>query len=232
MSLLLDLLIVAVLVFGLLSGVRRGFVRTVIELIGYALILVLAFTAAGPVSEKVYDKFVRETVEQSVSSAFSETAVESIEPSVDEVYERLPDSIKSLLAHYSVTPESVKSALNDHTGETAETLAGRISDLVAAPFQSLIRLIVIGLLFAVGLVVIRLVAKACNSLVEALPLVGGLNRFLGGTAGLLKGAVISVFVANLLMLLLSLSSDGILGITVADAEKTTLFIRLCVLAGL
>lgn len=229
MSLILDLVVLALIVLGVVMGIKRGFVRTAIELIGYVLVLVIATTVAVPVSEAVYDGVFRDTVEQSVSTAISESATGSVEPSIDAVFENIPDGIRNLLDYYTITPDSIKDTLDTHVDDTSGAIAVHIADALAPPIQSLIRLVFVALLFIVGIFAVRLLAKLCNSVAEALPLVGRLNSFLGGFAGGLKGLAIAFFVANLISLLIGLTNGGLLGITQNDVDKTVLFMRLCTL---
>ena len=52
---------------------------------------------------------------------------------------------------------------------------------------------------------------------------GGLHSFLGGFAGLLKGAVIAAVAVNVFALIVSLSSNGVFGITTDTLAQTKLF---------
>ena len=229
MSLILDLVVLALIVFGVVMGIKRGFVRTAIELVGYVLILLIATSVATPLSEAVYDGVFRQSIEQSVAESVSESATSSVDPSIDAVFEKMPDGILQLLDRYDITADSVKDALDTQADNTSQTLSVHIADALAPPIQSLIRLVFVALMFMIGIFAVRLLAKLCNSVAKALPLVGKLNSVLGGVAGGLKGVAIAFFVANLIFLLIGLTSEGLFGITQNDIEKTTLFVRLCTL---
>ncbi len=230
MSIILDVIVVGLIVLGIILGIKRGFVRTVIELAGYILVLIIAATAAEPISEAVYDSFIRQTVEESISVAISETAVESVEPTIDSVFENMPESLDKLLEFYSISSDTLKQSLGSQVDGASEGLAIRIADVLAVPIQSLIRLIFVALLFIIGLFVVRFLARFCNSVAKALPLVGSLNKALGGVAGALKGLAIAFFVANIFMMLLNLSAEGVFGITLKDAQASKLFSLLTTLA--
>lgn len=229
MSLILDLAVLALIVFGIVMGIKRGFVRTAIELVGYVLVLLIATYAATPISEAVYDGVFRQSIEQSVADSVSQSATSSVDPTIDAAFENMPEGILQLLDRYSITADSVKDALDTQTDNTAKTLSAHIADALSPPIQSLIRLVFITLMFIIGIFAVRLLAKLCNSVAKALPLVGKLNAVLGGVAGGLKGVAIVFFVANLIGLLIGVTSEGLFGITQSDIDKTTLFVRLLTL---
>ena len=58
MSLVLDLLIVGVVLLFIFFGIRKGFVASLVEVVGTLLAIVIAFSLSIPLSEAVYDSFV------------------------------------------------------------------------------------------------------------------------------------------------------------------------------
>lgn len=227
MSLVLDLIVVTLLVLGVILGVKRGFVRTIIEVVGCLLILFVATTAAEPVSTLIYEKSARPAIENAVVSGIGDDDTSDPDTTVDKTFNALPGVATNLLNTFGVTPASVKKTLGDTSQQTAQTIAKQVGEMAARPLIALIRVVFVVLLFAIGMVLIGLLAGVANKLAKHIPVVGTLNSWLGGVAGLLKGLAVAFVVANLLMLLLSLSSNGILGVTVQDAERSMLFSRFC-----
>ncbi len=234
MSMVLDLIVLAVLALGVILGVKRGFVRTAIELAGYVAVLVIAFAVATPVAKAVYDAAVRPGIEKSIVTAVSGAEVPDLGALdlgalVDQAYDRFPGPVSELLAGNGITAESIKESVGQTSYDafSVEGIASGVADAVSPAVVSVIRIGVVLLVFVIGLFLVRLIAGACNGVVSRLPLVGSVNAWLGGVAGLLKGFALAFVLANVLMTVLTLKPDGLLGITVAGAKETMLFARLC-----
>ena len=227
MSLLLDGIVVALIVLGAVLGVKRGFVRTVIEVAGYVLILLIATSFAGTVGDAVYAGAVRPAVENAVVSGIGGSDTTDVEETVDRTFEALPGPTANLLRFFDVTPERVKTTLGDTSQTAAATIAAKVGDLAAPPLTMVIRVLFVALLFVLGLFLIRLLAGFCNSVAKHIPVVGALNAWLGGAVGLVKGLVFAFVGANLLMLLLSLTGGELFGLTAEQVDHTLLFSRLC-----
>ncbi|MBP5618115.1 MAG: CvpA family protein [Clostridia bacterium] len=227
MSIFLDLIVIALVVLGIILGIKRGFVRTAIEGAGLVLILVVAMSFAQPVSEAVYEGSVRPAIENAVISGVGDDDTDDADNTVDKTFKALPGVATNLLGTFGITAETVKKDLSDSAKQTVESIAKKVGDLAAPPLTGLIRVLFVVLLFVVGMILVRLLAGTANKIADHIPVVGTLNKWLGGVTGVLKGLAIAFVAANLLYLLLSLTSDGIFGVTAKDAEQTFLFSRLC-----
>ena len=227
MSILLDLIIVALIALGVILGIKRGFVRTVIEVAGCLLILFIAMTAAEPVSQSIYEGSVRPAIENAVISGVSDDDTDDADDTVDKTFQALPGVATNLLKTFGVTPDSVKKDLSNSAKETVPTIAAKVADLAQPPLTGLIRVLFVVILFIIGMIVVRLLARTANKLADHIPVVGTLNKMLGGVAGVFWGLAIAFVAANLLFLLLSVTTNGILGVTAKDAEQSFLFSHFC-----
>ena len=70
--------------------------------------------------------------------------------------------------------------------------------------------------------VVKILSKIINK-VFCLPLIGGLNKFLGGIIGLLKGAIVSIVFVTVVLLIMSFFEDGFLIFTNDNIEQSILF---------
>ena len=58
MGIVLDLFVLAIVAFVAWRSAVRGFVRTVIELVGYFLAFYISIALSGPIATGIYDKFI------------------------------------------------------------------------------------------------------------------------------------------------------------------------------
>ncbi len=224
---ILDVLLLAIAAVWAVIGAKRGFVRTFIELAGYVVILVLAMNIAQPASQGIYNKLIRPQIEKAVQEAVPSTLADidlsNADDSVEQVFEKLPDSVTGLLKANGIDAEAIKQSIADADDFSVAAVSEKIADSIGTPIISLIRIIFISVAFIIGMFAIRLLAGFCNAVASKLPLVGSVNSSLGAVAGFIKGAAIAVILANIFAIAVSMSVDGVFGVTEAQIESTLLF---------
>lgn len=222
MAIALDLILAGVFIFILVRSYFRGFMRTVIELVGYILICVLAFTCSQPLAAGIYDTFVEESVVQSVESVVDTQLGMSAAEAADSLWERLPDFLAQSAAGLGITQEGLASALQqglDHSEDMAGAVAGYVAEPIITGFIQVILILVILLL---GMIIVRLIARAVNRIFQ-LPVLGTVNRVLGGILGLFKACLLTLLLCWLISLLASMAG-GDFGFQLRGAiDRTFIF---------
>ena len=228
MSILLDVFIVLFILFVAWRGYRRGFVRTVVELAGYILAAVIAFTVSGMLAHSVYNAAVAPAVNSTVQNAVKGIAVSPVDPNAaTKIYNQLPDFVKNVLSVKDKDSmiRNINAIIENNgseVGSSAGSVARTATDQYAAPFfVTAVRYILCLLLFIILLFIVRIVARMVNRLFSV-PVLGRINRFLGGILGIVKGILYAVILATGFTLLLHLFT-GIGGITADTVGATTVF---------
>lgn len=191
---LLDVLLIAVLLFFVFRGAKKGFVLTLCSLVAVVVAFlganILADTMAPKVAEALQPK-LEAVIEESLTEALRNTqfttsdgdvAASTEEISLSGVLEVLQEN-----ALYKQFLSGVEKALEEGAASTAATAAARVAAVVAAQLAR-------GLIFLVGFVVVLLVWTLLShalDLVAKLPVLNTLNNGLGGLIGLVKGVAIA-----------------------------------------
>ena len=189
---LLDVLLIAVLLFCAFRGAKKGFVLTLCSLVAVVVAFlganILADTMAPKVAEALQPK-LEAVIEESLTEALRNTqfttsdgdvAASTEEISLSGVLEVLQEN-----ALYKQFLSGVEKALEEGAASTAAT--ARVAAVVAAQLAR-------GLIFLVGFVVVLLVWTLLShalDLVAKLPVLNTLNNGLGGLIGLVKGVAIA-----------------------------------------
>lgn len=226
MWIILDLMVIAIVLIYVIVSAKRGFVRTLIELVGFGLSIYLSFLIGGAVANGVYDTVIEPSIVDTVVAKVDETATGSINDAIDAVWESVPKTIEQTAQHLGITPASVKNSIDTATLDTtagAQQVALEVTDAVARPvIVPLIKTLVAIVLFIVLMFVVKLLAKVINR-AFSLPLIGGLNRTLGGLLGFAKGLIVAAVVCILLSTIVAVTTNGFLFFTAANIERTALF---------
>lgn len=187
---LYDLLFVVVLILTASSGWRRGFLSSLMLLIGGVAGIfgaVLVARTAGPV---IYNDYVGASIAEKVSAALAESGGDAAA------------AVQSL----TFLPESIRQTLVD----TMTEITGEATPHVIEVLEPIVLPLIQVILFLVVCVAVRWLFRAlawalrgCNSI----PLVGSLNRLLGLVLGALTG-VLNCWLLSLGLWLAGMLANG------------------------
>ena len=185
---LIDILIVAALVFFAWRGERRGFILTLCSLVAVLVAFVGATIITNAAAPKVAE-YIQPKLEQSIQETLDEKAqevdlidyfqAEDVMAAPREkggVYEWAADSLEDILR------DADFSSYTQQAAKTAAALAGQLSRSILFP-----------IVFLLLLIAWFFVSHALD-LVSKVPVINSLNHGLGGAIGLIKGVVV-VYVA-------------------------------------
>ena len=205
-ALLLDLIVLIVFIWEIRRGYRIGFMRVLIECISWIAVLVLASMLSYFVAGPVYDTFFSGGITDAIASALTQnTTPEALAASLEETLASLPSAAASAVQFLL---DQMQVDLSAVTGAEAVELAGSVAELVVRPILvSAIQFCAFLLFFVLGMVVFHIIAVGFG-MFNSIPLVGGVNRLLGGFLGLVKGGVIVCLLLAALQLYLTVESGG------------------------
>ncbi|MBQ0110523.1 MAG: CvpA family protein, partial [Oscillospiraceae bacterium] len=148
---------------------------------------------------------------------------QNVEQSVDDTWRKLPDYITDVAGHFGVTQKGVTDTIIEKADQTSDKMVTDIVDSIAKPIiVSILKTILYIVLFLIISAILRFVTRPLIKIFK-LPIIGGLNRFLGGVLGLLKGLVVATLVCISLNMLTNLTQNGFLIFTQQNIDNTIIF---------
>lgn len=182
LSIILDLVLLAVLVGSALYYARKGFAAGLVHLVGNLASLLAAYFASSKVSPAVFENFFKHNLVEKIREAMDVQGTVDLGGLVEKFAGFLPDSLK----------QSILDAASGALETTAPDAALAIVENVIAPLLVPIISIVV---FFVAFAVCRLLVSLLTALLTGLnhvPLLGGVNRLMGLVTGAVAG-LINVF---------------------------------------
>ena len=180
-SLLLDLVILGLLLYCLIQGLRRGFILTLCSLLAVLLAFLggwyLATHAAQPLEEKLEPVILHAMLAQEESEAAdspeqTDLPSQQANPSENGLFHRFPQSLQDQLTQ---TTEDWKQATRAELAAAAAGLLAKSLLFLAGFF---------------GVLILWLILCHTLNLVAKLPGLHLLNKLLGGLLGLIKGLLL------------------------------------------
>ncbi len=172
LSLIYDLLFLAVFSFAAVKSWQKGFLAGLAELIGAVLGVGVAVWGSRTLAPGIYEKFLSDTVTEKVEAAVAQSGGD-IAAAVQGL-DFLPDSLRTTLA------------------EAIQTAGGQLPEKVTSLLEPVILPLVQVVLFVLLCVVVRWAFSLLIAVlrgINGVPLVGGVNQVLGLVLGLCTGAL-------------------------------------------
>lgn len=220
MNIILDLIVVAIIVLFVVLSAKKGFVRTLIEVVGFILAAVLASSFSAPITTAICDNTIKPIVEEATVSALEDTATSNITDAAENIWDSLPGFVVNAAESSGITKNSVGEHISS---STTQTLDGVVDGLVNNVFMpiifNIVKIIITFVLFVALVIISMIVARLINKLFSGAVL-GKLNRALGGLLGAVKGSAFAAIFCLLISLLAGLSKSGFLNITTETIDST------------
>lgn len=216
MAYILDGVIILILIVTVALGYHRGFLRSVVQLVGLVAAFVLAFSLSSVLAEWAYDVAVDKSLRAGIHSALEENNGMDLSEQIEKVKESLPGFVVSVIEQN----EDASKAL-ETLGERAETSISTIADVLVTDIirplvVAVFRFVSFLLLVALLLLAVKLIAKLIKPITK-LPLISQADGLLGALIGLVKAALFILIAVTVMQLL---ASSGKV-ITAAQLEETT-----------
>lgn len=221
MSFVLDGIIILIIAICIILSAKKGFVATLVEVIGFIAALVIAFVVSTPLAGMVYDNFIEPSIIGIVENAAEEGATTATD-AVDAVWNKLPGFITES-NFFNFSKENITSTVQTQVEGGSTELALNISNsFTKPPITKILSSIISVIIVTVMLFLIKPLAKLLNKLFS-FSVIGDINKTLGGVLGLIKGVAISIIVCLAVSLILSFTKSGFLIFTPEAINSSFIF---------
>lgn len=198
MSLILDIILLAVFAAFVFAAVKKGFIRTLLELVAVVAALVLAYQFSPVASQAVFDGMLEEnmvtSIETQLSDNFDSTTVSK---KAQAALDAVPDFAVSLASAAGVDIDSIKNNISTEK-INSENVARELVEKIAEPIATgALTIIFFVLLACVLAIVFKMIAARIAKLFKV-PLVGTVDKLLGAVLGICKGLVVLILICTVL----------------------------------
>lgn len=198
MSIFLDIATVAILAYIIYRSYKKGLVRVIIEVIGYLASLIIAYFLSSSVGGWIYTLLLKPVVSDHVSDAISQqTAAQS---------SQLASQLSGYAQFFSLGGGDPNQVIGDALKAGGGSATNTIMDTLVAPvLMSVGRIIAFVIIFAICMIVVRLIARAAD-VVFKIPLIRQINELGGAAVGAVKAVLVMFVVCTLVTISLPIFS--------------------------
>ncbi|MCD8315431.1 MAG: CvpA family protein [Firmicutes bacterium] len=198
MSMIFDVIVLAVIILTVFLAFKRGFVRTVMGLISAVLVFFAAIFFTPYVSEIVYNNIILPELASGIGTTL-ESSLSTTGDIVDSVdLDNLAPGLEDLLEKFGFETESLNDKI-DSLGEeaTIEKLSEEIASPIASSISVAATFIALYIIFTIILEIIMVIIGG----VVNLPMLRSLDSVLGLVLGVILAVIYAIIISNALVLL-------------------------------
>ena len=225
MAWVLDVFVVLIVLFYMFICARRGFVRTMVEVVGFFLAFSLSFAVGGLAANAVYDHIVCPSIVEKTVESVGDQVQGNADLTTQQVWAALPKTVTVAAENFGITAQSVSGAVHDQiqAGGSVQQIVQRSVETVARPIiVPLIKTIIGTVLLFIFMFAVKLLAKTVGR-VFRLPILRQVDSILGIVLGLIKGLLIAAILCIIISTVVGLTPNGFWCFTKENIEASAIF---------
>ncbi|MCL2518277.1 MAG: CvpA family protein [Oscillospiraceae bacterium] len=195
MSVLIDLLLLAVFVLCIVSGVRKGFVYSVMNFISFIAAFVCGWLFAPSLGayykENIFITRISETISDMLHSLLGTSSFETL-------FAEKPSAFTELITRYNTDITQLETFYSKQVNVSVQSVSDYIADPIATGISNFLAFLTIFL----GALILLKILTIFLDMVFKLPVLNAINRTFGCILGIFCGFL---YVSLIIMLLVAVS---------------------------
>ena len=220
-SYIYDIIVLVIAFACVILAWKKGFASSLVSFGGRIIALAGAYIASIPVANAIYDKLIHNMMVQKIASIIEGAAdADTVAGMLASGFDGLNMPFSSFFSE-NLTKLGDTIAANFASG--TDVMADQIVRTVCQPvLVGVFQIILVLILYIILSFVVSVIAKALG-IINKVPLIGGLNKILGGVFGLLNAGIWCYILAGVVGLFIGLTNGNIDFMNNQIIDKTVLF---------
>ena len=203
-SFIYDAAAVAIILICMARGAMDGFAKAFVQTVGLVVSVAAALYVSRVCASLIYTTAIQpgllSTIESSIENAVdTESVVEGLKSALGAI-----PALSAVLFDFSGVEASLDGAVNLESSKIAAVVESSVIRPVVEP---LLQMIIFILTLIILMFVVTLLAKGSKGF-NKVPLIGGINSFLGAVMGIINGGVLLCAAAAVISLIISAKGDS------------------------
>ncbi len=209
-----DVLLVIVFVATLFHYINKGFVASFVNLVSMLGSFIISFIISNALSDVVFNTFFRQGLVDSTQENINNYGTYTADNFLQGIMSVFPQTFQA----------SVQNSISTIINSNAANAATGIVDSVVAPIlTSFISLVIFIVFFIICLILFKFIGGPIGKTINKLPIVGGINKLLGGVMGIFGGIINMLLVLLLFWFLLAITNSTLAAFSAQDLTSSFFF---------
>lgn len=195
-SIILDVIILAILAVSVFLAYKKGFIKTLFSLVGGLIAVILALHLCAPVSTWLNEKFIEPAIRTTVLTAVNGSALaQSYDEAINSIdvvdrLQEMPESLRSFLETLNVDVNSIVASANKVQEDSVAVREKLIDSIVTPVSETLSKAIALIGLIVVFFVLLFVASRLLDAVFRLLPFGKKFNKAGGIIFGALRGILV------------------------------------------
>jgi Colicin V production protein. len=193
MNLIIDVILILIIVFSVISGVRKGFINSIMNMITFAVALMCGWNFYPALGEYYKERIFLQRITNEISSYMSSFA----DNALDSLFQDMPEALTQITDRFGIDIASLEAYYNSHATIGTSEISSFIANPVAENISNILAFVTIFL----GVIIILKIVTLILDLIFKLPVLNTLNRVCGFILGVFNGFLYAALFSAVLALL-------------------------------
>ena len=186
MVIIVDLLLLAIVIYFLIMGIRRGFMRTLLSFVSKIASVMLAYFISDKYDELIYETFFKESIISNIEEKLASSPGGEVSQQISDLLTSVPESVSALARALGIDFLSLGESLSA-SGINGEVSAF-VEQILSGPAVFICGIIIFAIAYAVITFVFNILINLLCKIVK-LPILKTADKALGGALGLFNGFI-------------------------------------------
>ncbi len=205
MTYIVDIIIVAIFALVIFTSAKKGFFKSLVDLIGSLVAVVIAKLLSESAAKAVFDGFVAKGAESALAKSLGEAGSLDYVEQIENALASLPEGLNGILQIMGVDSTTLMDKLSG-VNLNGDNLVESLMNSVVVPLGTAVVQFVLFVVLALAMIfAVKVFAKVIDKIVKKLPVIKGFNKTMGAVFGIFRGLIIVVIISMLV--------SGVVGFT-------------------
>ena len=193
MNFILDILVIALIIFFVVNGYKKGFFRSILGFIGFVATITISIFLTNFSSNLIYDIFIKPSIVNNINNTIYNNYSDLPSSLTNKTLDGLPKLFTDLFFKSGHSSNEIELILKEKSTNSALAISDLFRPLIVHFISTILFFIFVALL----LFLLRFILKHCK--ITKIPIIGKVDSLLGAVLGFFKGVIISAIILNVLL---------------------------------
>ena len=197
--------IIIILIFGVIviSSMRKGFFKSLFELAGTLISLIISRALSAGFAPGVFDTFIRKGAESYLAASLGDIGTKDYVTQAQESLNAIPEALNGIMSLMGIDKQAMLEKIQGADLGGANLVESLMTNVIEPVATSVVQFILFVILaVAVGFI-LKAVVRLLDGIIKKLPAVKQLNKGLGAVFGVLRGIIVVAVISMLLSIIAS-----------------------------
>ena len=188
MSLIIDIIVILTFAVSLISGIKKGFVRSVIKIVIVIAAILGAVIYTPDVSDYLNKNYIQKSVVSSARNSITRLTSDGVD--IDMLTDERPTAFLKVLDRFGADIEDIRSFVAAN-GYTDEEKIDKIAEYMASPVSKALSKAIAFVLLFIGIWLLLTILGKIVCMIFKLPILSAADKLLGCVFGALSGLILA-----------------------------------------